>query len=146
MSPESPYFFDESAGEFSSDLRNDFAGSLQEWLNRLDGRFVAEETTDRNAAVFIITFSEDLSKRHNNWGYTEHVFENSQRMRATLFFRKDLDRRDFRMIAKHEIGHGLGIDNHSPAQTDIMQERRESLQSNSLTQRDVNTIRKVYGL
>jgi len=57
----------------------------------------------------------------------------------------EIDDNFFKTAALHEIGHAIGIISHSPNQYDIMYYSTESYQRNSISNRDINTIKKLYG-
>lgn len=48
--------------------------------------------------------------------------------------------------ALHEIGHALGIKYHSNSINDIMYYEVHTYRTNSLSNRDINTIKKIYGV
>ncbi len=60
---------------------------------------------------------------------------------------KPIEDREFYSIALHEIGHSIGMMSHSKHYGDLMYAGTSSIaqQFAHLTNRDVNTIRKIYG-
>ena len=54
-------------------------------------------------------------------------------------------REEFIGITLHEIGHALGIMNHSGNRGDIMFHDVSTYRKGSVSNRDINTIKKIYG-
>ncbi len=48
----------------------------------------------------------------------------------------------FENVVTHELGHALGLLGHSPMRADLM--FSETDETSRLSQRDINTIRKLY--
>jgi predicted Zn-dependent protease len=57
-----------------------------------------------------------------------------------------LSDKDIAETVLHELGHGLGIEGHSPNSADIMYYAVSARQSGHLTQRDANTMAHLYAL
>ena len=56
-----------------------------------------------------------------------------------------LDDEEFYSIALHEIGHALGILSHSPSIGDAMYPSTDSYANARVSNRDVNTVKRLYG-
>ena len=56
-----------------------------------------------------------------------------------------IDDKTFVGIALHEIGHALGIVSHSPSIGDVMYYSTDSYATDTITKRDINTVKRIYG-
>ena len=126
------------------DARSQFVWSqFKVWENVFGGAIIFEKiTVDRNADITVHYENPYLGKKV---GYTRLSFKDGEIRKADMFIYDDIltnPLKDFAVL--HEIGHALGITNHSPNPADIMYATKTARQ-NGLSVRDKNTIKILYG-
>lgn len=125
------------------DARAQFVWSqFKIWENVLGGAITFEKiVVDRNADITVHYENPYLGKKV---GFTRLSFKDGEIRKADMFIYDDIltnPLKDFAVL--HEIGHALGITNHSPNPADIMYATKTARQ-NGLSVRDKNTIKMLY--
>ena len=125
------------------DARADFVWSqFKVWENVLGGLITFEKVpTDKNADILVHYENAYLGR---NVGFTRLSFKEGAIRRADMFIYDDILTNPLKNYAVlHEVGHALGITNHSSDPGDIMYPTKTARQ-NGLSMRDKNTIRLIY--
>ncbi|MBR6162918.1 matrixin family metalloprotease [bacterium] len=125
------------------DAREQFVWSqFKIWENVLGGNIIFEKVAiERNADIYVHYENQYLGKKS---GFTRLSFKDGEIRRADLFLYDDILTNPLKNFAVlHEVGHALGITNHSPNPADIMYATKTARQ-NGLSQRDKNTIKLIY--
>ncbi len=125
------------------DAREQFVWSqFKVWENVLGGAIVFEKIqTDRNADIVVNYANQYIGKKA---GFTRLSFKDGEIRHADIFLYDDILTNPLKNFAVlHEVGHALGITNHSPDPADIMFATKTARQ-NGLSLRDKNTIKIIY--
>lgn len=125
------------------DSREQFVWSqFKVWENVLGGNIIFEKImTDRNADIIVHYENQYLGKKS---GFTRLSFKDGEIRQADIFLYDDILTNPLKNFAVlHEIGHALGITNHSSNPADIMFATKTARQ-NGLSVRDKNTIKLIY--
>lgn len=125
------------------DERDQFVWSqFKTWENVLGGSIIFERVlTQQNADIFVHYENPYLGKKV---GFTRLSFKDGAIRRADMYIYDDILTNPLKNFAVlHEIGHALGITNHSSNPADIMFATKTARQ-NGLSQRDKNTIKMLY--
>lgn len=128
-----------------NDARADFIWSqFKIWENVLGGTIAFEKIpVEKNADILVHYENAYLGKEV---GFTRLSFKEGTIRRADMFIYDDIltnPLKDYCVL--HEIGHALGITNHSSNPGDIMYPTKTARQ-NGLSMRDKNTIKMIYDL
>jgi predicted Zn-dependent protease len=103
-------------------------------------KWSAHDTADLDATEAGITITDTAPDTVTKKDYIEHA-ETTIR---TAVNGCELGDRQIAETCLHEIGHALGIDDHSPDVRDIMYYAISPKQSGHITQRDSQTIARLY--
>ena len=128
-----------------NDARADFVWSqFKIWENVLGGAINFEKiSTEKNADILVHYENAYIGKKV---GFTRLAFKEGAITRADMFIYDDIltnPLKDYAVL--HEIGHALGITNHSSDPGDIMYATKTARQ-HGLSMRDKNTIRLIYDI
>lgn len=127
------------------DARASFVWSqFKVWENVLGGTITFERVPfDRNADIIVHYENPYIAKKV---GFTRLSYKDGAVIHADMFIYDDILTNPLKNYAVlHEIGHALGITNHSSNPGDIMYQTKTALQ-NGLSVRDKNTIKMIYDI
>ena len=111
--------------------------------------------TDPNAADITCSFVESLGKEHAGITYTKtattrsgakYITKADVKISLTNQMGGKYTDKNLESIALHEVGHALGIIYHSDNINDIMYYSTESYKNGSISRRDANTLKALYGV
>ncbi len=129
--------------------------AFSEWSAGAQNRLSFELTNDPDKAQILCGWTSDKNDmtKLTEGGHALVIPEghNIQRVQITILTKtiadKDLSDQFFKRVALHEIGHALGITDHSPNPTDMMYGNPPFNTINcTLTDRDKNTLIALYSL
>lgn len=131
-----------------------YTKAFRTWEDSLGGlihfNFVSNET-DADIVCDIVEKVDANVNGRTYYGYLKETDGKKyfQKVRMTLSHINDMgaDNTDAIILttALHEIGHALGIKYHSNSINDIMYYEVHSYRTDTLSNRDINTVRKIYG-
>lgn len=149
-------------GNYVNGYRNSYKSALisafQEWTKVSNGRLrFRPVATERQADITVKWVSKLNSNRDSHEVGKTYTLTKRYRgskvgliEKAHVNFLTHLNGRtmsdlQMRKIALHEIGHAIGIQGHSSDPRDIMFHSTSPYQNASLTTRDINTMKNLYG-
>lgn len=153
--PLKVYIFPGASKNYQDSFRQDVIDAFAEWESKTEKTVSFTQVDTASGADITIqwvnrgeTKSKTASADHAN-GYTEHKldrFNNQDHVSIEIVtnpdsYWADADSR-IRLVALHEIGHGIGIEGHSDNVNNIMY--KMSAKSRGVSQADVDTVKALY--
>jgi tetratricopeptide (TPR) repeat protein len=130
--------------------------SLNDWLTPLTPTLGWVETYSPNSADIIIQWTSDRIKTpgaHNELtdSFTNKSFKSKSGVKHLAKVKVvinifDKDEHAVKQVCLHEVGHAIGISGHSPYFRDVMFHAAVEALPSHPTERDLNTLRVLYGL
>ena len=120
------------------------------WQSRLNGKIKFTFVSDEAEAniVFKIVDNPDVQIQGKTDYGVFKVFGDKkylQKVYVNITVNANANQSDMLLTsALHEIGHSLGIRYHSENKNDIMYYNANSTKSDNISQRDINTVKKIY--
>jgi len=165
---ESIKVYIDNASDVPAYYKTETEKAFSDYQNITEAALKFDYVSNKNDADIIITFTDDVSggkcqdkQCAKVLGLTENNTSGSALNKSNIALRKrDVDNSEFTQnqihnLAKHEIGHALGISGHSFEENDIMypmsndaQWAKDSatllIKRKDFSQRDINTIKLLY--
>jgi predicted Zn-dependent protease len=129
--------------------------AFSEWAASAQNRIRFELTNDPSKAQIVCDWTSDKNDmtKLTEGGHALVIPDghNIQRVQITILTKtigeESLSDQYFKRVALHEIGHSLGITDHSPNPNDMMYGNPPYTTTNcTLTDRDINTLIDLYSL
>lgn len=133
--------------------------AFKDWSRASNNKIVFEELSNNDAADISIYLTDGAITENNDFnaaGYANPIIKDSdlQKVDVTLKTGNNknhfYDINNFETLAKHYIGHALGIWGHSADENDLMFHKNEYIDSikpnQIITKRDENTLTLLYNI
>jgi predicted Zn-dependent protease/predicted negative regulator of RcsB-dependent stress response len=147
---------------FNPEFEDSIKRAMNLWCDASEGKLKWNPVPDESTADIIVRFTADpnevgMSKSHIEAGVCEMNAARQSGARIGGLTRANVKLltthlsggavtpQEMQDTAAHEIGHALGMREHSSNPEDTMYFAATRSTKNGLTQRDINTIRAVYG-
>lgn len=133
-------------------LQNTVKQAFSVYQNTFGNLFKFRYITNPKKADITVKFTEVLEDHSGNTEYHYKLYSNGMKRmyKATITIAKknfdnDLyyNNNELINITMHEIGHALGIGNHSDSPNDIMFPKN-NYRKTDLSKKDINTIKRIY--
>lgn len=134
------------------------ASCFDEWVKASEQRLSWVRVFDKGEADIVCGWTDQRqasaedaeAARTRTYAHLNTSTNQGSIYRATIFFQTRLPERDFtedevKKAYLHEVGHAFGLAGHSRTRTDIMYAAVNTSQMTCLSQRDKNTLNRLYG-
>ncbi|MBY0549465.1 MAG: matrixin family metalloprotease [Candidatus Obscuribacterales bacterium] len=141
---------------FRSSFKAQWIDAFNEWVAVSNGKLAWYEVNNpQDADIYCEWTAQVNQQRPNEAGFTVAMARNNNgtpvrtmgRAKITILTHyngRTLTDRDMRKVCLHELGHAYGLQGHSPFSDDIMFSTTSRNQGESLSQRDVRSIQRLY--
>lgn len=141
---------------FRPSFKAQWIDAFNEWVSVSNGRLAWYEVNNPQEADIYCEWTAQVNQqRPNEAGFTVAMARNNNgtpvrtmgKAKITILTHyngRTLTDRDMRKVCLHELGHAYGLQGHSPFSDDIMFSTTSGNQGESLSQRDVRSIQKLY--
>ena len=130
-----------------SSNRSIVQNGFSQWSYRTNGKIKFIYVANPTEAQIIVTFKDILNKSehesHYNSGLASTTLRGDNITHANIKILNSDDSNVVFYTAMHEMGHALGIANHSENVDDVMYPQTQNTQK-QLSKRDVNTVLLIY--
>ena len=124
--------------------------AFAEWTRKTDNNFVFRYITSPNPAQIVVRFVDVIPNADREIGLTRYTQTSSGKMtKATIYIAdktangRSLRHNEVYTVMLHEIGHAMGITEHSKDPMSIMYPYENDVQE--ILKSDLSTINTIYG-